>query len=113
MDVCHPLREVVHVCQGEMLIISDNVLPENIVGVHEMKSIKGEKPSTLSAIHIEVIDVIDAPLLIHHTHLLSESLQVGICYCASERSIIVEAYEAFWMDSRSNSGLLYYVNKCT
>ncbi len=43
-DVCQPLREWVHVCQGEIQIISDNVLLENIVGVHEMESIKGEKP---------------------------------------------------------------------
>jgi hypothetical protein len=92
---------------GEIVGISDNVLQEYVTGVHKMISIKGEKPCSLSTIRTEVTDRSDVPVWIHHKDLLFESLLVGNCNCASERSIIVEAYEEFWMGSRSNDGWVF------
>jgi hypothetical protein len=99
------------VVKGEIVGISDNVLQENVAGVHETKSIKVMKSCSLSIIRTEVIDRSDVPVWFHHESFLFESPLVGNCNCASERSIIVEAYEEFWMDSRSDDGwvLLRYM----
>ncbi len=59
---------------------------------------------SLLIICTEVIDRSDVPVLCHHKYFLFESPLVGNRNCASERSIIEEAYEEFWMDSRSNDG---------
>jgi hypothetical protein len=104
VDVCHPLGKGCIFVKGEMVGNSDNVLQENVAGVHETKSIKVMKSYSLLFIRTEVTDRSDVPVWFHHKSFLFESLLVGNCHCASERSIIVEAYEEFWMDSRSNDG---------
>ncbi len=104
VNACHPLRKGCIFVQGEIVGISDNILQENVAGVHETKSIKVMKSSSLLIIRTEVIDRSGVPVLCHHKNFLFESPLVGNRNCASERSIIVEAYEEFWMDSRSNDG---------
>jgi hypothetical protein len=90
--------------KGEIVGISDNVLQEYVAGAHKMKRFTCKKPYTFITIHVAVTDTRDARVWIHHQHFLFGSLLVGNCHCASERSIIVEAYEEFWTDSRSNDG---------
>ena len=101
-----------YLLQVSSLVIPDNALQENVAGVHETKSIKVMKSSSLLIIRTEVIDRSGVPVLCHHKNFLFESPLVGNRNCASERSIIVEAYEEFWMDSRSDDGwvLLRYMN---
>ena len=88
----------------EIVGISDNVLQENVAGVHETKSIKVMKSYSLLFIRTVVTDWSDVPVWFHHKNSLFESPLVGNRNCASERSIIVEAYEEFWMGSGSNDG---------
>jgi hypothetical protein len=106
VDVCHPLREVVYVCQGEMLIISDNELPENIVGVHGIKSIKDEKPSTLPTIFGEASDRKDASAWAHHKLFHLKTLLIGNGNCACEHFILMETDERRLMISSSDDGFL-------
>ena len=96
-----------YLLQVSSLVIPDNALQENVAGVHETKSINGMNSSSLSIIRTEGIDRMDATVWFHHTYVLFGSPLVGNCHCASERSIIVEAYEEFWMGSRSNDGRVF------
>ena len=93
-----------YLLQVSSLVIPDNAQQENVAGVHETKSIKVMKSYSSSIIRTEVIDMSDVPVWFHHKDFLFESPLVGNRNCASERSIIVEAYEEFWMGSRSNDG---------
>ena len=104
VDVCHPLVKGCMFVEVEIVGISGNVLQENVTGVHKTKSIKVMKSYSLLIICTEVIDRSDVPVWFHHKDFLFDSPLVGNRNCASERSVIVEAYEEFWMDSRSNDG---------
>jgi hypothetical protein len=48
--MCAPFSE------KRSLVISDNVLTNNVAGVHEMKRLEDQKPSTLLTIFGEAID---------------------------------------------------------
>ena len=107
VDVCHSLVKGCMFVEVEIVGISDNVQQENVTGVHKTKCIKVMKSYSLLIIRTEVTDRSDVPVWFHHKDFLFESPLVENRNCASERSIIVEAYEEFWMGSRSNDGWLF------
>jgi hypothetical protein len=90
------------------LVIYDNVLQEKVASVHEMKGIKGKESCTSQPIHIAVIGMMDASVWTHHNSFLSGSLLVGNYLCASERNIMMKAYDEFWMASRLSNGELFH-----
>jgi hypothetical protein len=95
------------------LVISDNVVPDKVAGVHDMKGIEGEKSSTLPTIFDEVIARMDESVWLHYTYCLFNSLLIGDGNCAYERFILIETDEELLMISRSNDGILFHDNKCT
>jgi hypothetical protein len=89
------------------LVISDNILQEKVASVHEMKGIEGKEPCTSPPVPVEVVGMTDASVWTDHNCLLSESPLVGKYLCASERNIMMKAYDEFWMASRSSNGLIF------
>jgi hypothetical protein len=73
VDVCHPLVKGCMFVEVEIVGISDNVLQENVAGVHETKSIKVMKSYSSSIIRTEVIDRSNVPVWFHHKDFLFES----------------------------------------
>lgn len=94
-------------------MISDNVVPDKVAGVHDMKGIEGEKSSTLPTIFDEVVARMEVSVWLHYKYCLFNSLLIGDGNCAYERFILIETDEELLIISRSNDGLLFHVNKST
>jgi hypothetical protein len=95
------------------LVISDNVVPDKVAGVHDMKGTEGEKSSTLPTIFDEVVARLEVSVWLHYKYCLFNSLLIGDGNCAYERFILIETDEELLIISRSNDGLLFHVNKST
>jgi hypothetical protein len=99
--------------EGRSLVISDNVVPDKVAGVHDMKGVEGEKSSTLPTIFDEVVARMDASVRLHHKCCLFKSPLIGNGNCAYERFILMETDDNILMISRSDDDLLFNVSKRT